>query len=59
MNHYNSELSLVVEVKSKDHVHPVLTELKELGHSKLNKLFSPGDNVLSTKEGYVYQMLTT
>ena len=39
---HNSESSLVVEVKSKQHHHQDLMELKELVLGKLNKSFSLG-----------------
>ena len=40
MVHNNSESSLVVEVKSKQHHDPSLMELKELKPGTLNELFS-------------------
>ena len=40
MVHHNFELSLVVEVKSKQYIGPPLMELKELVLSKLNESFS-------------------
>ena len=42
MVHHNSDSSLVVEVKSKKHLDPVLMELKELGLGKINEAFSRG-----------------
>ena len=38
--HHNSESSLVVEVKSKQHLDQPLMELKESVLGKLNELFS-------------------
>ena len=38
----NSESSLVVEVKSKQHIDPLLMELKKLVLSNFNELFSQG-----------------
>ena len=47
MVHNNSESSLVVEVKSKQHLDPIFMELKKLVLSKLNESFSKGvDGVL-------------
>ena len=40
--HHNSELILVVEVKSKQHLDLALMELKESVHDKLNESFSLG-----------------
>ena len=40
MVHYNSESSLVVEVKSKQYIDTLLMELKELVHSKFNESLS-------------------
>ena len=58
MVHHNSDSSLVVEVKSKQHLYPLLMELKESVLSKVNKSFSQGGMVLlSTKGDYVYLML--
>ena len=42
MVHHNSESSLVVEVKSKQHLDPLLMELKESFLSKFNESFSQG-----------------
>ena len=42
MVHYNSESYLVVEVKSKQHLNPLLMELKESVLSKFNEAFSQG-----------------
>ena len=39
---HTSDLSLVVGVKSKQHVDPLLTELKETVLSKANESFSQG-----------------
>ena len=45
--HHNSESSLVVEVKSKQHLDPLLMESKESILGKLNESFSQGgDGVL-------------
>ena len=47
MVHHNSESSLVVKVKSKQHLDQSLMELKELVLGKLNESFSErGDGVL-------------
>ena len=40
MVHHNSKLSLEVEVKSKQHIHPLLMELKESILNKYNESFS-------------------
>ena len=42
MVHHNSDSSLVVEVKSKQHLDPLLMELKESILGKLNESFSQG-----------------
>ena len=42
MVHHNSDSSLVVEVKSKKHLHSLLMELKESVLSKINVVFSRG-----------------
>ena len=48
--HHNSESSLVVEVKSKQHLDLALIELKESVLGKLNESFSlMGDSVLKYK----------
>ena len=58
MVHNNSESSLVVEVKSKQHLHPILMELKKSVLCKFNESFSQGGMVcLGTKVYCVYQML--
>ena len=45
--HHNSELSLVVKVKSKQHLDLALMDLKALVRGKMNELFSrEGDGVL-------------
>ena len=46
MVHHNSDSSLVVEVKYKQHLDPLLMELKELILAKLNESFSMGDGIL-------------
>ena len=46
MVHHNSKLSLVVEVKSKQHFDPLLMELKESILSNFNDSFSQGGGVL-------------
>ena len=46
MVHQNSHSSLVVEVKFKQHLDPLLMELKELLLGKLNESFSRGGSVL-------------
>ena len=40
MVHNNSELSVVVDVKSKKHLDPLLMELKKFIHRKFNESFS-------------------
>ena len=45
MVHHNSESSLVIEVKSKQHLDKSLMELKESVLGKLNKAFSLGGMV--------------
>ena len=40
MVHHNSELSSLVEVKSKQHLYPLLMELKKLVLSKFNETLS-------------------
>ena len=58
MVNYNSESSLVVEVKSKKHLVPLLMELKKSVLIKFNESFSQGGMVcLGTKVDCVYQML--
>ena len=58
MVHHNYDSSLVVEVKSKQHLGPLLMELKELVLSNLNESFSQGvDGVLRYPGNYVYPML--
>ena len=58
MVHHKSDSSLVVEVKSKQHPYPLLMELKESVHGKLNESFSQGGMVfLDTKGYYVHRML--
>ena len=44
MIHHNYDSSLVVEVKSMQHLDPLLIELKELVLCKLNESFSKGGN---------------
>ncbi len=51
--HYNFEFSLVIEVKSKQHLAPLLIELKDLVLGKINESFSRGDGVLGSKEDCV------
>ena len=47
MVHHNSDSSLIVDVKSKKHLDPLLMELKKSVHGKLNESFSQrGDGVL-------------
>ena len=46
MVHYESESSLVVEVKYYQHLDPLLMELKESVLCKYNESFSRGDEVL-------------
>ena len=46
MVHHNSDSSLVVEVKYKQHLDPLLMDLKELILAKLNESFSMGDGIL-------------
>ena len=59
MVHLNSDSSLVVEVKSKNHLYPLLMELKESVLSKLNESFSQGGMVfLGIKEDYEYPRLS-
>ena len=55
--HFISESSLVIEVKSKQHLDQTLMELKELVLGKLNELFSLGRMVTSgIKKGCVLPM---
>ena len=57
MIHQNTVSSLVVEVKSKQHLDPLLMELKESVISKFNEAFSQGGmGYLGTKAGCVYQI---
>ena len=44
--HHNSESSLLVEVKSKQHLNQPLMELKELVLGKLNESFSLGGGIV-------------
>ena len=46
MVHHNSDPSLLVEVKSKQHLDPLLMELKESVCSKFSKSLSLGDGVI-------------
>ena len=46
MVHHKSDSSLVVKVKSKQHLDPLLMDLKESILSKLNESISRGDGVL-------------
>ena len=47
MVHHNSESSLVVEVKSKQYLHPILMELKKFFLIMFNEAFSQwGDEIL-------------
>ena len=58
MVHYNSDSSLVVEVKSKKNLYPLLMELKESSMGKINEsFFQSGMLFLGTKRDYVYWML--
>ena len=58
MVHHNSDSSLVVEVKSKQHLDPLLMELKESVLVKLNESFFRGVIVfLGTKGDYVYPIM--
>ena len=60
MVHHNSESPLVVEVKSKQHLDPLLIKLKELVLIKFDESFSGGGMVyLGSKEGCVYRMWMT
>ena len=60
MVHHNSESSSVVEVKSKQHLNPILIELKESTLSKSNESFSQGMmGYLGSKVGYMCQMWVT
>ena len=57
VNH-TSNTSLVVEVKSKEHLDPLLLELKESVLGKVNESFSHrGMGFLGNKVGCVYGML--
>ena len=51
MVHHNSESSLVVEVKSKHYLDPLLMQLKELVSRKLNESFSHGENDVIRYQG--------
>ena len=56
--HHNSDSSLVVEVKSKQYLDPLLFELNESVLGKLNESFSKWGMVfLCTMGDYVYAML--
>ena len=57
MVHNNFDSSLLVEVKSKQHLDPLLMELKESVLGKLNDSFTRGLVLLGTKGDYVYRML--
>ena len=58
MVHHTSDSSLVLEVKSKQHLYPLLMELKESVLGKHNESLSQGGMVfLDTKGDYVYPML--
>lgn len=47
----------MVGVKSKQHIDPILMELKEMVLSKSNEFFSQGENgVLRHQESSMYQM---
>ena len=57
MVHHNFESSLVVEVKSKQHLDQPLMELKESILSKINESFSlVGDGVLRYQGGFMLPM---
>ena len=51
MVHHNSESSLVVNVKFKQHLYPLLRELKESVLSKFNESFSQGRDGFVTCQG--------
>ena len=51
MVHHNSNSSLVVEVKSKQHLDSLLMELKESVLSELNQSFSQGGNGVLRYQG--------
>ena len=58
MIHHNYDSSLVVEVKSKQHLDPLLMELKELVIGNLNESsFKGGIVFLDTTGHYVYPIL--
>ena len=58
MMHLNFDSSLVVEVKSKQHLHPLLMELKKSVFSKLNESFFQGGNgVLGNMGDYGFPIL--
>ena len=58
MVHHNSKSSLVVKVKSKPYLDPLLMELEESVFGKLNELFSQGGMVcLGNKVGCMCRML--
>ena len=52
--HHNSESSLVVEVKSKQHLDLALMELKESVIGKLNESFSLGRDGVLRYQGRLY-----
>ena len=57
MVHHNSKSSLVVEVKSKQHLEPILMELNGSVLSKFSESLSQGGmGYLGTKVGYVCWM---
>ena len=51
MVHHNSELSLVIEVKSKQHLDPLLMDLKESVLGNLNESFSKGEDGVRRYQG--------
>ncbi|WMV46471.1 hypothetical protein MTR67_039856 [Solanum verrucosum] len=58
MVHHSFESSFVVDVKSKQHLDPILMDLKESVLNKSVKAFSQGGmGCLGTKVDYVFQML--
>ena len=60
MVHHNCDQSLVVEVKSKQHLDPLLMKLKESVLGVLNESFSQGGIILlGFKVYYVFPMMIT
>ena len=60
MVHHGFDSSFVVDLKSKQHIDPILMELKESVFNKfVETFFQGGDGILGTKVNYVFRMLIT